>query len=366
MREILVLGAGSSLAEAQRQHAALVPPLDRGFFSTARSLKPAPVELATVTDYMSSKRIDIYSTNWDSMERVLAFIQSECEQMGRKAGVNVTAFRALLSLYRRTLNDSTVDLRIDSGTYIRRWIERTFSQGRSANEVAVVTFNHDLLAERSVYDLDRSLLALPFCYETELAQGTPAGEGRVERFDVPLVPPAEYIRFYKLHGSLNWLSLHDREAVPYTDLTGSARQVKWTARTAIPAQMTIAGGSRTRKHTLPVVVPPFRNKGALMPKAIKKIWRAAELAFKGVEEVTFFGYSCPNADTEAEGLFRRALADSPSLQRINIVNPDLGAVGRFAEFVPGRGVYYYPNADAWLKVHPSYEDLLQPLRAPSR
>ena len=125
------------------------------------------------------------------------------------------------------------------------------------------------------------------------------------------------------------------------------KQIRCTTRRDVPEEMRVTTG-KTRSKTFPVIIPPVRNKAAVMPAGLQRLWSSAGTALRNADEVTFFGYSCPIADTEAEKLFRRALGTKEWQGEATIVNPDSSAVARFADFFPGRSIRYFRHPNDWL------------------
>lgn len=124
-------------------------------------------------------------------------------------------------------------------------------------------------------------------------------------------------------------------------------RIRCTTRIEFPEELQIKRGKK-RSKTYPVIIPPVKNKVAVMPAGIQKQWEEARSILQNADEVVFFGYSCPGGDTEAEGLFRRTLGPSAWNGEAVIVNPDAGVLGRIADFFPGRPVRYYRSTNDWL------------------
>lgn len=361
MTRALVLGAGATLAEALRQRGANgkqpLPPLDRGFFRAVSGIGVRRTDLDTVADYLDREHgIDCLSSRWDSMESVLIRIVSDCLMTNdpvKKQDVT-DVFTALMRLYARGLLDTTSWMKALRTNFLYRCFAAWLRDVGDSNDIHVLTFNHDLEVEKTLtaignvrrYKKYGGTLSLPYSYGSQLVQARTFGPGRVERFDVSNTEPTHYVWLFKLHGSLNWASVHDSADPPFNEVLSSTRDLRWTSRTTIPSAMRIRENGQTR-YAVPLVVPPVHNKASIMPPALTSLWEEAEVALQEADEVTLVGYSCPDADAEAENLLRRGLRQNGSPNLLTIVNPDSSSVGRFAEIVPGVPIRYFPSLDAW-------------------
>lgn len=361
MTRALVLGAGATLAEALRQRGTNgkqpLPPLDRGFFGAVSGIGVRRADLDAVASYLDREHgIDCLSSRWDSMESVLIRIVSDClmtNDVVKKQEVT-DVFTALMRLYARGLIDTTSWMKALRTNFLYRCFATWLRDVGDSNDIHVLTFNHDLEVEKTLTAIGRvqmykkfgQTLCLPYSYGSELVRARTFGPGRVDRFDVSPVEPQQYVWLFKLHGSLNWASVHDSADPPFHEVLSPARDLRWTSRTDIPTAMRVSDSGRKR-YAVPLVVPPVHNKASIMPPALTSLWEEAELALQQADEVTLVGYSCPEADAEAENLLRRGLRRNGSPDLLTIVNPDSSAVGRFAEIVPGVPIRYFPSLQAW-------------------
>ena len=182
MQVSLVLGAGASLANAMHFHGHRMPdtrpPLDATFFATAQSLgialspqlrtyfasvgiDPAPAAMRTLR--MEEVFKDVFFDFQDDPQNQIAF----------------NAYIDLVDLYLRVLRETTNWLAADSrrGAPIGRLIA---AAAKAADEVTVMTFNHDLVIENEIQR--RAQLRTRWCLEhgygtfsAKLSGTTPGG-----------------------------------------------------------------------------------------------------------------------------------------------------------------------------------------------
>jgi hypothetical protein len=145
----------------------------------------------------------------------------------------------------------------------------------------------------------------------------------------------------KLHGSLNWyVPVGNKQPPPLGD---AKRKPRCTARKSVPNVFRL----RLKEGvtwTWPVIVPPVADKGVLLGGILRGLWQQAAAALSRARSVLLFGYSFPNADAEAEALFRSACRTG-SLHSVVVLNPDYGAAVRSYEIVGGKRLLHYRSCD---------------------
>ena len=218
----------------------------------------------------------------------------------------------------------------------------------------IITFNQDLEIEKALttleahkkYSLLGPLFAPPFSYGSPFAGARSYGPGHVARFKTYGTEPPTYIGVFKLHGSLNWASVHDSPQPPFEEVLSRERELRWTSRRDLRGDPKVKEGGRQR-FALPYVIPPVQNKAAIMSEDVATLWDEAEVVLVNADEVTFVGYSCPLTDIEAESLFRRALKANAGLTKLTVVNPDPGVLARFGPMAAGVPIVYFRSLEEW-------------------
>jgi hypothetical protein len=338
------------------------PPLDQTFFQKIRTLDmtipsrlreymtellgsdPTPAMLAQLR--MEDFFKDVY---YD-------FTSSPNSQISRRA------YTDLVNIYTRVLRQTTNWLCEDGrdGAPVGRLIA---GAAEVADNVAIITFNHDLVIENEIFK--RARLRPRWCVEegygaigdtmTLLRSGVPGA-------DFPTHSDAcnhthRPIQILKLHGSLNWVvRLQGRypTARQLTGQTTNQQEVLLSRRREIIGRLRYtrptkgkAGSGRTSWYTWPVIIPPIYAKQSLI-HTVQAAWDEARAALTRCDRVVFFGYSLPSTDIEAEKLFQRSLAANASLDGVRIVNPSPESATRYASLLPKMRLSWYPTLDGLL------------------
>lgn len=368
MKSVFVLGAGATRAESRRQRRSLGaiahPPLNAGFFATARhyGVDGLASDALTVRWYMQENHgIDCFEPAGDFVESVMVRIVADYElaaarEQRRRVREAQRAFLALLRLYSKTLTVATRDLVATRNSYMYEAIRHALTGAESPSDITIITFNHDLEIEKT---LDRMgevglfrrygpLLALPWSYGKVFGSIRRYGRGNTDRFPIFDDEPDSYVKILKLHGSLNWASLHRTSRIGLGQILNPRRNVRYTSIRAPRDDLYVEEGGE-QFFTAPLVIPPVQGKARIFPRAVMPVWDEAETALSEADEVTVFGYSCPAADMEAESLIRVALRRNDSLQLLRLVNPDPAVTARFAPMLSGRPLETFASPDAWME-----------------
>jgi len=261
----------------------------------------------------------------------------------------------LVDLYLRVLRDTTNWLGEDKRK--RAPIGRLLAQaGGIADEVTVITFNHDLVIESEIYK--RAQLRKRWCLDHGYGTLGPTFTIARPTTNRPTFPQhsdgdcdhSRPITILKLHGSLNWVVrlTSIRPTANFLRGKSAKRDVNLLTLRHISDRTTMvrSGQGRTSWETWPVVVPPVYAKQALRA-AVQTAWRDARRALLRADRVVFFGYSLPAIDIEAEKLFERTLAKGPA-EWVDVVNPASATAARFAEVGKSVPVRWYPGLDEFL------------------
>jgi hypothetical protein len=268
------------------------------------------------------------------------------------------AYTDLVLLYNRVLRNTTNWL-CDDGHYRGPLGRLIGAASATADDVTIVTFNHDLLIENEIFK--RARLRRRWCIDesygsfgAELSRLSGSdGDDEFPEHDSNC-DHSRPLRILKLHGSLNWIVRIQGRQPTARDLTGEGRlrDVFLNAARVIERPLIERPGrgrGRRTWYTWPVVIPPIYAKQAL----ITRVWSAWDDARQAVQEadaVVFYGYSLPQLDIEAEKLFQRALTANRRLNWIDVINPNPAAAERYARVAPKRRLRWFPSLERFLEV----------------
>jgi hypothetical protein len=368
----LVLGAGSSLANALHFHAVRNtrknPPLDVNFFAKINDLGiDVPTDLRKWAS--TEAALDPFDANGPPV-RMEEFFKELFGEFQDTSGPNITtrAYTELVKIYARVLRDTTNWLCADSrsGSPIGKLLQ-CLADG--TDDLSVITFNHDLVIENEIHK--RAKLRKRWCLQqgygqhfAALTYTNPSG-GTAPLFEAHTNPGCDHskpIRVFKLHGSLNWY-VRLRGGSPTRNVlsgSGSNAKIHVTRRRTIDDQFTISANrtsrssrGRTSFNTWPVIVPPVHEKDAIIRSNLKEVWQEARLALGQSDRIVFCGYSLPLLDTGAERLFQRAIATSSDLSKVEVIDPQPAVGTRYATLAPKRPMHWYPSVESFLDAQAS-------------
>lgn len=347
------MGAGSTVADVATRSAKKRPPLDKGFFSTARS----SAEVGRIATYFRGNyKENILAPGTDSLEGIMARLYTDIYDPGIGPSA-AAAFRDLIRLFNRRLAVTTNNIKPTQKRFLYRMLIQYLDRGIDPASITIVTYNQDLQIEKILDKLERSsswkkhrpIFRFPACYMLSVspnhisAPSTGAGH---DLFDVGAPQPAG-IQVLKLHGSLNWYSPHRSPNPSPKAMFDPRRELHITRRRIIDPEMRFAG-RRKRSHTLPVVVPPVTHKSGILHEKTRHLWGLAENALKNADEIVVFGYSCPPLDFESSNLIQRSIRQNAKYSSLSVIDPDSNALRRYVELIAPSRVSYYQLANHFL------------------
>jgi hypothetical protein len=363
MRICLVLGAGATLANAQRFRSErgldTHPPLDTTFFQKIQARDvPIPPALRSYMRRLLGVDPTPSALRGLRMEEFFKDIYYDFQSAPTNHSAR-HAYIELVTIYTRVLRETTNWLCEDGreGAPVGRLIA---AAADVADQVDVVTFNHDIVIENEIFK--RARLRARWCLEkgygdigenmTILRSGTGADFPR-HSDECDHTRP---IRVLKLHGSLNWVVRMQGRNPTAKQLTGSAatQDVLMSRRREIIARLRYTrpkGKGRGTWHTWPLIIPPIYAKQSLI-QTVQAAWAEARQSLEASDRVVFYGYSLPPADIEAEKLFARGLASNSNLSRVDVVNPDPDSSARYARLLRKQALGWYPGVDLFLATGP--------------
>ena len=330
------------------------PPLDHGFFKTASRLNYS--EFASVRRYLQTTYdIDPTDAVHDSLEGAMAMIYADIHNP-QLADNALTAFRSLIRLFNRRVADSTNTSPPTNRSNLYRILCQMLDNNVSPDEICIVTLNQDLHIEKVLMKIQETnrpnrsgrVFNFPFCYGMDDAHTRltrPQGDN-VFQFN-PGDPNGSGIRVLKLHGSLNWYSIHNTRDVTKNAILNARRRFRITTRQNIAPDMTVTR-ART-EYTFPLIIPPVTHKAGILHERIQPLWDKAESALRVAKKIVVFGYSCPATDFESANLLRRTIRQNKNLREFHVIDPNAAVFQRYVDLTRVDGMHYFKSASRYLK-----------------
>jgi len=357
---VLVVGAGATVADVASRSKRSRPPLDKGFFSIARSTDK------TITGRIASYikgiyGMDIYDAGNDSLEKIMAIIYTDIFDPNLKEGA-LSIFRALIRLFNLRLAATTNDIRPTQQRYLYRIITEFLQSGVRPEDITIITFNQDIQIEKILLNINSkskykhcgNVFTFPGCYYLPIEPsnitypvGPKSGGPRDDVFPTDKPDLREGVAVLKLHGSLNWYSCHSKTNVTPNTMFKPNRTIHLTVRMSINPVMKMQSKPRFQ-YTIPVIVPPVTHKSGILHDDVKQLWSIAEERIRWANEAVIFGYSCPVIDFESSNFIQRSLRGNPLCKKISIIDPDPNILSRYIKLIEPREIHYYPYANDYL------------------
>jgi hypothetical protein len=360
VRALLVLGAGASLAHAEYFHSQRGrdrnPPLDYTFFDKVRALQLGiPGRLREYGRSVPRRDPFVPSPESARLEEFFKDVYYDLVDVPGNLAIRDT-YVELVELYARVLRETTnwICERTRTGGPVGRLLAAV---GDWADNVSVITFNHDLIIENEI--IKRANLRKRWCLEQGYGLFSEELEVTSPAAGTPSFPKHSAacnhdrgIAVIKLHGSLNMYVriASDTPTAPQLTGRGDASQIFVSRRRTVPPRLRYvkSGGQGRRTYpTWPVVVPPVYAKDSLIKRYLATPWEEARTQLSQADAIFFFGYSMPETDIQAERLFSRALRRNGSAT-VTIINPGNDSAARFASIVRDHPLIRFPTVDAFL------------------
>lgn len=344
---LLIIGAGCTLSEALNRAKSKYPPLDKGFFKDVSSYN----EFESVDKYLrNSYDIDLKKEpDKDSLEAVMAILYTDIHNPAFTKDA-ITAFRSLIRLFNRRIADTTNNLKPTNRFNLYRILANEIDSGTSPNDITIITFNQDIQIEKVLDRLQSTgrskkygrIYNFPFCYkipDCERLLSNPRISDSFESGDIS----EKGVRLLKLHGSLNWYSVHNRRKLSKKAILSVKKDFHITPRKEISSSLTYR-----RKFTFPLVIPPVTHKAGILHNQIIPLWSEADTALKNAEKILVYGYSCPRMDFESANLIRRTVHANRNLEDFSVVDPNPAVFQRYVELTNLDKLHYYKNAESYI------------------
>jgi hypothetical protein len=328
------------------------PPLDQGFFRN--TIGDYQNDLEPVTDYMSSHYgMDLLTPRSDSLERVMAAVYTDVFGGGLEREA-FRAFMTLIKVFLLRLADTTNTVAMNPRRLLYRLVTHHLNKpgGGPPDRVTIITFNQDIQMEKALDAISKTksrehmrTFAFPGCYRLNF-RGRVTGPGGAPQFREDRA--FEGIALLKLHGSLNWYSMHDRAEPDREALFDPERVINITKRRNLMTGFRVTHEGR-KLFSFPIVIPPVVHKSGILHRDLLPVWALAEARLREADRIVIFGYSCPPNDWESANLLARCLTINRGVREIALIDPNPNVVLRYAELGSLPALRYYASCDAYLE-----------------
>ncbi len=311
IKTAIFLGAGASSAEG----APLQSNLFKDYFKLVkqRNIRRSPEhekELASFFQLMFD--IDVNNGNLDNaifptFEEALGVLDlADLKNEAFKDFTNInfdsnSGKIKFLRVYLVFLMADIINHSLRRGRNIHRKLIKKLDSIDQIKNTIFITTNYDILCDNALLDLfpDKKV-----DYGVDFVNYK---EGSFVR------PDLDSIKFFKLHGSLNWLycpTCNNLRITPYEK--------------GVYTLMVNPASSYCQKCESvysPIIVPPTFYKD-LSKVFLNEVWNKAENELLDVEHLNFCGYSFPDADIHIKYLIKRVQKNRkyPNLLKISVVN----------------------------------------------
>ena len=348
---VIIAGAGATRSDAKDNTPdEAKPPLDKGFFADIP--KAIRGRYHFVQEYMMANYgIDPAKSPHDSLENVMSVVYSDAlTAYGTRKKSAEVALRHLLRLIPMRIAKATSNLRTSPANGNLSGIVSGFlAQGCHPRNLALVTFNYDLHAEKVLHAVNKanngaSIFSFPHCYQVPFNHTRPRGGDTFHVDDTD----RGGARILKLHGSLNWRSMYESQPSAQKMLAPSLWRTRITPRMEVNNDMKIHWRKKPY-HTHPLIIPPIMHKAGIVSNALSPVWQHAHDALREATDVVIFGYSCPPQDIESANLISGGLHRNRSMERIAVIDPSSSVYRRYIDMTGRNKWGFYRNAQAFIE-----------------
>jgi hypothetical protein len=335
---VIILGAGASKAAFFSSGARHTPPLDAEFLKVAGGLslfKSRPTQDVWRTHYSSWVSLKTYLNraglsfkeveDW-RLEQLSTFLEARATlrglQLNQGRPIN---FRKALDNLKGVVSSVLLHRGGDDVCELHRDLFHSVAPS------AVVTFNYDLIADRTLADLGKLKWDAAAYRGAKDMRVRSAGGHTTRLARVPRFSGRAHVPLFKMHGSMNW----EREPADNKihRLSG-----------LVPG---LTGADTRFLPRLPFIIPPVAAKTEI-PQCLSLIWRQALKALYNADHWIFWGYSFPTTDTISQVLFRTALSNNKSYKRVVVINPDQTVASRVRNICRKVKVSSTPSMERYL------------------
>ena len=354
MKTVIIVGAGSTLSDALSRPKRDRPPLDRGFFRACSKKKYG--ELKEIQKYLIKYYdIDPISEEYDSLEKIMAIVYADINNPILQ-DKSTDTFIKIIQLFNRRIAETTNSLNITNRSNLYRIIAKKLQDNVHPDDLSIVTFNQDIHIEKTLEKLQKTrkysaygdIFSFPGCYRISDAHSRLTRPPQKEKIFTVSRSKDKGIAVFKLHGSLNWFSIHELHDVPKNAILGRNKKFKITPRKNISVEMTYKAQSK-RMYTFPLIIPPVNHKASIIHDDLLPIWKLAEKKLTNANEIIVFGYSCPPTDFESANMLRRVTNNGVNPQSFVVIDPSPSTFQRYIELTCLDHLSFFRDCNAYIK-----------------
>jgi hypothetical protein len=258
-------------------------------------------------------------------------------------------FMRLLQLLTNVLADTTNDIKVAPRSLIYRFLLSELLQAGDPSDLSIITFNYDLLLERTLESVDMrgrtGTFVFPGCYRMDnIKRIQPVGEK-------PMFETEDYnhtgVALLKLHGSMNWQSTHTSRTPTPAAMFSTARKIHVLDSPFINKTLTWKRKART-VYMKPVIVPPVSGKRGMIHNEVLPLWTHAAKALREAERIVIAGYSCPSLDLEARILLSENLSKNKT-KKVYIIDPNPAIAATYMKLCGVDHATVYASMNDWVR-----------------
>ncbi len=342
----MIIGAGFSRAAApSNASVARRPPLDFDFCSVASAISRK--EFDQVKNYVQSTLGDYSEQLLQSLETTTTFLYQKALSSSPRSDAH-NAFLSMLSLLGKVLANTTNPLQIGPRSLIYRFFLNEISRLSNPEHLSIITFNYDLVIERTLSIIGEKqhfdAFSFPNSYRLTKVAGTPGIHG-LAPFPSS-TPRSKGITLLKLHGSMNWQSVHTSTSPNPSALLQPNRELNVVNAMNIGADLSWTR-KRRRVYLKPIIVPPVSGKRGMMHNVVQELWGIAANLLREADRIVITGYSCPPLDLEARFLISENLRANTS-KRVYVIDPNAEVAARYVDLCGVEHLTIYSSIKAWV------------------
>lgn len=207
-------------------------------------------------------------------------------------------------------------------------------------EVSIITTNYDLIIDHEFYDLLKA---------NAVDYGMPYRNVSSSR--IVFQPEQPVLRYFKLHGSLNWLKC---DLCGHYYINHDGEIVHQSYKSIVDDQNTCVCNRHLRLKSVlvtPSIVRDIRDSNLL------QVWKGALEAIRTADKLVIIGYSFPAEDLAIKSIILRGFNGRERAAPLNVEVVQLGdaAKNNYLNFFGAAMTYHSRGLEAYLKRIPPLE-----------
>lgn len=345
-RTVLILGAGSTRALGNNNPIAKKPPLDADFFEISRL---GNLNVFDDVSKVLDELVGDYSSNLkQSLERAATYLYLKAIDSPAGSPYH-RGFVSFLNLLQQVLARTTNPLKVSKSSLLYRFLLNELKLVDDPENLSIITFNYDLMVERALDEIATNngdnIFNFPNCYRLKDVAST-TGINGLEGFANNRSGNLG-IEVLKLHGSMNWLSVHTSdEPRPHT-LFAPNRELHIADSTMISWNLNWKRNKR-KMYVKPIIVPPVSGKRGMMHRSFEPLWGIAGRRLKEADRIVVAGYSCPPLDIEARMLLSENLRRNEN-KKLYVIDPNAESAAKFIDICGVDHCTIYSSIKSWVE-----------------